>query len=178
MKDALFKVCIFGQGGVGKTCLVNRYLTGLFKEGSTMTIGVDFLLKKLEIDDIIVELQIWDFAGEERFRFLLPRYARGAAGGIFMFDLTRMASLKNVQEWLNIFKDNAEATDQEDIPMIMVGGKLDLKDKRSVDREYALNIVDQFKFKDYFECSAKTGDNVEIIFERIARILTKDLNEI
>ncbi|MCK4688545.1 MAG: GTP-binding protein, partial [Candidatus Lokiarchaeota archaeon] len=85
MADAMFKICIFGDGGVGKTTLVKRYMTGVFKGDSTMTIGVDFHVKKLEINGLNVSLQIWDFAGEDRFRFLLPSYVIGASGGIFMY---------------------------------------------------------------------------------------------
>ncbi len=82
--DAMFKLCIFGDGGVGKTTLVKRYLTGVFAGDTTMTIGVDFHIKKLNIEGKEVGLQIWDFAGEDRFRFLLPSYVFGTSGGIFM----------------------------------------------------------------------------------------------
>ena len=99
--DFLFKICIFGDGGVGKTTLLNRYVLGLFKDDSKMTIGVDFRMKQLKVNEKIVTLQIWDFAGEERFRFLLPHYITGASGGIFMYDITRYSSLKNLNEWIN-----------------------------------------------------------------------------
>ena len=100
----MFKVCLFGDGGVGKTTLINRYLTGVFKSDESITIGVDFHIKKLIIEEKRISLQIWDFAGEERFRFLLPSYVLGASGGIFVYDITRFTSLKNFQDWLDIFK--------------------------------------------------------------------------
>ncbi|MFW9899323.1 MAG: Rab family GTPase [Candidatus Thorarchaeota archaeon] len=172
MQDAMFKICIFGDGGVGKTSLVNRYLTGLFKSNSRMTIGVDFLLKNLEIEDKKVVLQIWDFAGEDRFRFILPRYVKGASGGIFMFDITRNTSLKNLPEWLEVFYEGTKDSNQQ-VPIFIVGGKLDLHDRRSVYSTDAVDMAKKYDLYDYIECSAKTGENVEIIFYKIARNLTE-----
>ena len=67
-----FKVVVFGDSQTGKTTLTHRFLTNLFKDDIQMTLGVDFLLKAIDIDNFKVKLQIWDFAGEERFRFLFP----------------------------------------------------------------------------------------------------------
>ncbi len=168
----MFKVCIFGDGGVGKTCLVNRYLTGIFKSNTTMTIGVDFLLKTLEIEGKKVALQIWDFAGEDRFRFLLPSYVKGASCGIFMFDITRVSSLRNLPKWLEGFYKGTKDSDHE-IPITLVGGKLDLHDRRSVISSDAVLLAKEYELHDYIECSAKTGENVELIFYKIARKLVE-----
>jgi len=172
MQDALFKVCIFGDGGVGKTSLVKRYLTGLFVGDSTMTLGVDFHMKNFEFHGKRVSLQIWDFAGEDRFRFLLPGYVKGASGGIFMFDITRQSSLRNFEDWLKIFKEGTEDS-QIQVPIIMIGGKLDLHDRRSVYSKDAVDLAKSYEFLDYIECSAKTGENVEIIFYKLALELTR-----
>jgi small GTP-binding protein len=172
MQDAIFKVCLFGDGGVGKTSLVHRYLTGLFTGESGMTIGVDFHMKKFEFQKKKVALQIWDFGGEERFRFLLPGYVNGASGGIFMFDITRRSSLDNFNDWLMMFKDGTKYA-TIDVPIIMAGGKLDLQARRSVSSTDALELAGKFNLFDYIECSAKTGENVEIIFYKIALEISK-----
>jgi small GTP-binding protein len=172
MQDALFKVCIFGDGGVGKTSLVKRYLTGLFTGDSGMTLGVDFHMKKFEFHGKRVSLQIWDFAGEDRFRFLLPRYVKGASGGIFMFDITRRSSLRNFGDWLEIFKGGTGDM-KIDVPIIMIGGKLDLHDRRSVFSKDAVDLAKRYELLDYIETSAKTGENVELIFYKLALELTK-----
>lgn len=164
-----FKLMIIGNGGVGKTSLVNRYLTGVFTEGS-LTIGVDFHIKSVDIEGKKATLQIWDFAGEDRFRFLLPNYAMGSHGAIFMFDITRYTSLESVEEWLEVFKKSFKETEEE-VPMIMVGGKMDLHEKRAIPREDAVEMASKYQFYDYLECSSKTGENVEDIFVRIARIM-------
>lgn len=170
--DFLFKLVIFGDGGVGKTTLVKRYLTGIFDTSTTMTIGVDFYGKKLMMYGKKVSLQIWDFAGEDRFRFLLPSYVHGASGGIFMFDITRYTSLKNFEDWLNIFRNGYHMNQHGNtLPILMVGGKLDLKYKRSVTHDQAKKAVQIQNLYDYIECSAKTGENVEELFQRLTRLL-------
>ncbi len=165
MAPSKFKILIFGDGGVGKTTLVNRYLTGVYTTGS-ITIGVDFHIKLLEIEGQEITLRIWDFAGEEKFRFLLPSYAEGSNGGIFMFDTTRYSSIKNLDEWITVFKQSMK---NQEIPLILVGGKKDLDNERSVSNQDAVDIAKSHNFKDYMECSSKTGENVEDIFIRLAR---------
>jgi small GTP-binding protein len=170
-----FKICVFGDGGVGKTSLVNRYLSGLFKSNYKITIGADFFMKKLEIDDIQITLQIWDFAGEERFRFLLPRYLEGSNGGIFMYDITRYSSILSIYDWLEVFKKTFE-TDEIDIPLIIVGGKLDLELKRTISTEQALDIVRKNKINEIIECSSKTGQNIEEIFVKISQMMIERID--
>ncbi|TES97898.1 MAG: GTP-binding protein [Promethearchaeota archaeon] len=171
--DVMFKMCLFGDGGVGKTTLLGRYLTGLFKSNQTITIGVDFHVKKVEVDGKIVLLQIWDFAGEKRFRFLLPSYILGASGGIFMFDITRYSSLKNFPEWIKIFKNGFIGAKDKPLPVIMVGGKLDLSFKRAVPTKEAFDLAKTNKLYGYIECSAKDGRNIEDIFTEIAKLMLK-----
>ena len=173
ISDAMFKICIFGDGGVGKTTLIGRYLTGVFKSNSEITIGVDFHIKRIEIQEKRVTLQIWDFAGEERFRFLLPSYVLGASGGIFMYDITRYSSLKNFQDWLAIFKQGYKGPIGQ-IPIIMVGSKLDLEYKRAVSRDDANELAKENDLLGYIECSSKDGQNVEDVFMEIGRLMMKN----
>jgi small GTP-binding protein len=168
-----FKVCVFGDGGVGKTTLIRRFATGVFKEDIKMTIGADFSVKNIDIDGRTVTLRIWDFAGEDRFRVLLPAFAKGADGGIFMYDTTRYSSLGQIKDWLEIF-EYFGSEDRGKIPIIMVGGKTDLEEKRSVTSDEALQLSNTYELKGHFECSSKTGDNVEPIFESIAKMMVEN----
>lgn len=167
MFDATYKIVIFGDAGTGKTTLTQRFLTNLFKSDSIMTIGVEFEAKRLEIDGKKIKLQIWDFGGEERFRFILPTYVRGATGGIFMYDVTNYSSLAHIDDWLLVIKKEIDYT----FPIIVVGGKADLEEDREVSSQEGIKISKSRNVAAFIECSAKTGENVEDTYEALTRLM-------
>ncbi|MBD3187458.1 hypothetical protein GF325_11555, partial [Candidatus Bathyarchaeota archaeon] len=106
--NVTLKLIELGNAGTGKTTLAHRYMTGLFKQNK-LTLGVQFHVKQVYITldsepekEYSVKLQIWDFAGEKRFRFLLPSYCRGAHGGLFLYDISRKESISDINEWLSL----------------------------------------------------------------------------
>ncbi len=161
---------IFGDAGCGKTTMTHRFLTNLFKSDTKMTIGVDFEVKSLEINGKKVKLQIWDFGGEERFRFLLPTYVRGANGALFMYDVTNYASLAHIDDWLLVVRKEIKL-DQDTFPIIVVGGKADLIDDREVTGDEGINIAKSRSVDGFIECSSKTGENVEQTFNALTSIM-------
>ena len=169
-----FKLPIFGDAGVGKTTLTHRYLHGLFKESYHHTIGVDFFLKRFEMDGKKVSLQIWDFAGEEKFRFLLPGIINGAHGTIFMFDITRYVTFENITNWLKVFK-SANETHKQKVPVLLVGSKTDLIGLRTVPAEEGKKFAKENNLLGYIEFSSKTGDNVESIFKAITKMMISNI---
>jgi len=174
MYDATYKMVIFGDAGCGKTTLNQRFLTNLFKSSTTMTIGVDFEVKSLEINEKKIKLQIWDFGGEERFRFLLPTYVRGANGALFMYDVTNYSSLAHIDDWLMIIR--REIPVDVNFPIIVVGGKADLIEDREVTGEEGINISKSRGVNGFIECSSKTGENVEETFEALTRLMMQKSN--
>lgn len=173
MAGISFKVVIFGNAGVGKTTLIDRYTTGVFSDKTTTTLGVDFYVKKIELKGQKISLQLWDFMGQERFRVLLPKFVAGAKGGVFMFDITRAETLRDINAWIEVIKECRDKKGKF-IPLVLVGGKLDLQVLRTVDPFYGKKLVEQYKqFIKYIECSSKTGENVELIFSTLAEEMLK-----
>ncbi|MFW9988074.1 MAG: Rab family GTPase, partial [Candidatus Odinarchaeota archaeon] len=160
MGELAYKICIFGETCVGKTTLARRYLKGYFEENILITMGAEIFVKFIEIEDTKIVLQIWDFGGESIFNFLLPLYSRGASGGILMFDLSRSETLERVGEWVDCFKRDL-STEKQEVPILLVGGKSDLKDQISISQEEANRTAQRYNLFEYIECSSKTGENVE-----------------
>ena len=120
--DFTFKLLMLGDASVGKTSLTHRYITGVFVDSPRLTIGVDFFSKKVRLDHgKKVKLQIWDFGGEERFRFLLPTYSKGSNAALFLYDITSHSSLESLPVWIEIVRKNAG-----NIPILLIGSKSDL----------------------------------------------------
>ena len=166
----LLKVITCGEGGVGKTTLLHRYIEGVFLADTRLTIGVEFFLKEIKIEDKKILLQVWDFGGQDHFRPLLKNYAKGARGALILFDLTRPSSLNRIEQWVNICKQ-----EDPDIPIIFLGTKLDLKDQITIDDDIALKFKEDYGFFDYLKISSKTGENVQFAFELLAKELVKKL---
>ena len=171
MTDAFFKVCIFGDGGVGKSTFIQRYLIGEFDEKLKITIGANFHSKNLEVDGKLITLQLWDLAGEERFRIILPTYVMGSSGGIFMFDSTRYSSLRNLEAWMEIVRQNTKG-----IPLLMLASKVDLIEERSVPSDTAIELATNHDFYAYGECSSKSGIYIEEAFELLTRAIMEQKN--
>ena len=171
MKKFILKILTAGEGGVGKTTLLHRYVQGQFSAETKMTIGVEFFLKEVIIDSKQCTLQLWDFGGQERFRFLLESYVLGAKGALLLFDLTRPITLDNLEQWVNIVRKG-----DPDLPVLFVGTKTDLVEDIMVDDDYAQQFQDAFNLFDYMKISSKSGDNVSSAFERLTmRILDRQM---
>ena len=177
--EIVFKICIFGDNGTGKTSFINRYITGIFHSLYSKIKGVDFYSKKVDIDSQTVALQIWDFSAEDRYRFLLPSFVSGCHAAIFMFDMTNYESLRHFEEWINMFrKGYSTKTEGTSLPLILVGGKSDLKHKRVISKMQAEKIVSSQNLHSYLECSAKTGENINIIFKHLTDLITNRIGNI
>jgi small GTP-binding protein len=161
-KHYMFKIVVAGNGGVGKTTLLRRFVDGMFDESTIMTVGVEFFLKEMKFSDFSCALQLWDLGGQEQFRHLMSSYIMGARAALLLIDLTRMPKIDEVLEWVNIVRMH-----DINLPIILVGTKLDLKDLIAVEDDIALNIKDAFNMMDYIKTSSKTGHNVERVFKTV-----------
>lgn len=164
------KIIVAGDGGVGKTSLLNRYISNDFIEGMSLTVGSDFFSQACDFKEHKIKIQIWDFGGEPRFRFILPDYCTGASGVLLAFDLSDFSTLLNVKEWLQLIRGNTENP-----VTILVGTKADNENILDEDiiKEFCLiNEIDE-----YIPTSSKTGKNVEFVFkELIRRIIARNMS--
>ena len=119
-------------------------------------------------------LQIWDFAGEVRYKFYFPIYANGSNGGIFMYDITREHTLNNIEDWLSIFNEKTRVNELN-IPILLIGGKSDLEEEREVSINEAKKLVKSYNFVDFMECSALTAHNVEKVFANLTDEILKNI---
>jgi len=169
MKNFVFKILVSGDGAVGKTTLLRKYVDGTFDESSITTVGVDFFIKQVIYENVgSCTLQIWDLGGQERFRHLLESFIMGAKGALLLFDLTQMPKIDNILNWVNMVRMH-----DFDLPIILVGTKLDLEELIAVDDESAEAIKNAFNMIEYVKTSSKTGANVELVFDLIAQELMK-----
>ena len=155
--DALFKLLIIGDSGVGKSCFLLQFTEGNFKEDHNVTIGVEYGAKILKVSTKYIKLQIWDTAGQESFRAITRSFYRNAHGVILMYDLTRLESFENLKDWLKEVRQNSDP----DTTIYLVGNQLDLaEEEREVQAEVAEAWAKENNLDGFSEASAKTAENV------------------
>ena len=169
----LYKILLLGDSAVGKSCLLLRYCDNAFQETHLTTIGLDFRLKTVELEDgKKIKIQIWDTAGQDRFRAITRNYYKGANGILLVFDVTDEQSFEHIKSWIE--KINEEA--QEGIITYLVGNKIDNIEKRVISEEKAKRLGDEFKLT-YFETSAKSSLGVNEVFSSLIKEIHKTYQE-
>lgn len=165
-----FKITLFGPGGVGKTSLLIRYIKDYFNPDLKQTIGSNFLIKDVELEDKQVRLLLWDIGGQEQFSKLRTIYFKGSNAALGVYDVTSPQSLLKLPGWVSSIKKTVKKA----IPMLVLGNKIDLE--RKVEKSEAEDLSKRLNCE-YLETSAKTGENVEIAFEKIARACVETIIE-
>jgi len=162
--DYLCKIILIGDSGIGKSSIIERFADNNFHHQFVSTIGVDFKVKTIKIDDKLVKIQAWDVAGQERFRSIVSVYYKGCHGIVVIFDITNKNSFKNVKTWLH----EVDRYIKEDVPKILIGNKSDLINRRRVSFEEANLFAESLCIK-YIETSAKDNINIDDIFYNISK---------
>jgi len=163
-----FKILLLGDAAVGKTALVNRFVSGKFRKEYLLTIGMEPYSKYAKIDKTNICYSIWDIAGSQQFTKLRSMFYRGARGALVTFDLTRKESFENAHKWLEDAK-----TGSANQKFILIGNKNDLEDQRQVSTEEAQAKADELGCMSYIETSALTGEKVEESFEKMGKALLR-----
>eukprot|EP00826_Nyctotherus_ovalis_P058106 TRINITY_DN7966_c0_g1_i25.p1 TRINITY_DN7966_c0_g1~~TRINITY_DN7966_c0_g1_i25.p1 ORF type:complete len:211 (-),score=55.83 TRINITY_DN7966_c0_g1_i25:165-797(-) len=174
-KEALFKLVIIGDASTGKTSLLRRYCDNTFDENYKCTVGVDFQIKVLKMSDQrIVKLQIWDTAGQDRFKVMTKSYYRNAKGCLIIYDLTRKETFENVKTWAEQY---SQANPDGKHSMIILGNKKDLEDQRQIEAEEGQGLASELGCN-FQEVSAKEGgEEIGEMFLNLAERLLKQEDE-
>lgn len=173
-----FKLVLLGESAVGKSLIVHRFVKNTFDDMRESTIGAAFLTQTISLpeENATIKFEIWDTAGQERYKGLAPMYYRNAHAALCVYDITLQSSFVKAQEWIKELKRQAP----EGIVVALVGNKADLESEREVDASEVDSYLEQlsrenetegFKPVIHLECSAKSGDGVLDIFDKIARKL-------
>ncbi|RDD46927.1 Ras-related protein Rab-22A [Trichoplax sp. H2] len=167
------KLCLLGDAGVGKSSLVLRFVCDTFNACSESTIGASFMSKTIEVNEQSYKYQIWDTAGQEKYRGLAPMYYRGAAAAIVVFDITREESFHTLKDWVK----ELQQLGPPNLVMAIAGNKSDLDEMREVSSHDARTFADSVDAL-FAETSALTAKNVLELFVEISKKLPQEALEL
>ncbi|MGB5909895.1 MAG: Rab family GTPase [Promethearchaeia archaeon] len=173
--ESIYKVIVIGDPAVGKTSLLNKFVTKQMEARYLPTVGVNIVKEPVDLEDMnaTVNLMFWDVAGQPQFYMLHRPYFNGADGMILVFDITRSSTFSNINNWYS----TAVKYGLSGIPRILIGNKIDLKDDRKIIMPMAEHLSEKLNAP-YFETSALKGDNVKLIFHKIAELVYKSKEEL
>lgn len=160
----VIKVIIAGDGGIGKTTLMKKVCFNQYDVHQKLTVGSDFFLRQVRVADNVFHLQVWDFGGQEQFRFFLDSFVGGAQGAILGFEVFRMATYLNLEGWIKLLRSV-----EPHMPIILVGLKLDLQYASEMGQSQVREFIKKHKLQDYVEVSSKEETNTELPFLRLVQ---------
>jgi small GTP-binding protein len=159
--DCVYKVLLLGDSTVGKTCFLKKYTDKTFQDVHMSTIGLDYRVKTMTLKSgKVVKLQIWDTAGQDRFRAITKNYYKGANGIILIYDVTSIQTYENVKNWITQIREESSPN----VIIYIAGNKIDLEEERKIKTEEGQKLAEELGLP-FFETSAKTGVNINESFE-------------
>ena len=163
-EDIVYKVLLLGDSTVGKTCFLLRYCDKTFQDAHLSTIGLDYRLKSMTLKNKKnIKLQIWDAAGQDRFRAITKNYYKGANGIILIYDVTNLQTFENVKNWITQIREEAN----KNVVIFLAGNKADLpEESRAVQKEDGQKMAEEYNIP-FQETSAKEGINVNETFQEL-----------
>ena len=166
-----FKILTIGESGVGKTCILRRYVENKFLKNHLATIGIDFKTKNVVVNSKEIKLKIWDTAGQDRFRNITNQYYKGADGIFLVFDLTDRSTFEKIENWMKQITAN---THSEEIGLVLLGNKCD-SEGRVVQESEGIDMATTLGIK-YFETSALNGYNINESFQFLTEEIMRKKN--
>jgi len=171
--EMMAKVILIGDSSVGKTNIMSKYLKNQFNENSKATVGVEFGSKLFKLNGHNIKAQIWDTAGQEKYKAITGAYYKGSKGAFVVYDITRKETFESVDKWINDLKSSGDPK----LIIIIIGNKCDLEEKREILKEQGEEKAKSFGCA-FLETSALSGDNIDKGFEMmISEIFKKYGND-
>jgi len=167
-----FRLIMIGQSTVGKSSLLRQFKEGEYFPDISLTVGVDFHAKMVKVNGNSIKLQLWDTAGQDRFRAIVKAYYRNAVGGLLVFDITNRESFASLDDW---YEEVMKYADPHKPVFVLVGNKDDQSRQRQVTKEEGMQFARNHNM-DYIETSAKSGHNVEDTFQRLSQRILQMVN--
>ena len=169
-KDLVFKILLLGDWSVGKTCFLMRYIENTFTDIHLSSIGIDYKLKNVTLENgDEAKIQIWDTAGQDRYKSITKSYVRGANGIILIFDVTNKKSFEGIQNWIKQIKDQVSSK----VSVALVANKVDDKENREISADEGMKLAKENGYP-YYEASAKEGINIEECFGDIIKQIAEN----
>lgn len=166
-QEKTVSILTVGETQVGKTSLILRFIDRVFYYDTKTTIGVDFKVKRINLQNKNVLVKIWDSAGQERFKTVTRQYYKNAEGVMLIYDVTSQKSFSMIEEWFKSIIENK----REGAQVILIGNKKDMVN-RVISAEQGESLAKKFEIK-YYETSALSGENVDQVFEELAENILK-----
>ncbi len=167
--DAVYKILLLGDSEVGKSCFLMRYADNVFVENYITTIGLDYKLKYVQLDSgEMIKVQLWDTAGQDRYRTIAKNYYKGSHGILLLYDITKRNSFENIREWIKDIKEEV----YEKAIIFLIGNKIDKNSERKITTEQGVKLAEEYNLP-FFEASAKTGENVDEIFKSLYKKISE-----
>ena len=167
--DLVFKILLLGDSEVGKSCFLMRYSDNVFIDNYITTIGLDYKLKSVKLDNgKTIKVQLWDTAGQDKYRTIAKNYFKGSHGILLLYDITKTNSFENIREWIRDIKEEVS----EKAIIFLIGNKIDLEEQRKISKEKGVELAEEYKIP-FFEASAKSGENVDEVFKALYRKISE-----
>ena len=164
-KDILYKILLLGDWSVGKTCFLMRYTDNTFTDIHLSTIGIDYKLKNITLENgEAIKVQIWDTAGQDRYKSITKSYIKGANGIILIYDVTKRKTFEGIQNWVKQIKEQVS----QRVCVALVANKIDDVEKREVTKEEGTRLGKDIGYP-FYESSAKDGININECFDNLIK---------
>ena len=168
-----FKILTIGESGVGKTCILRRFVENKFLKSHLATIGIDFRTKVIRVGGKDIKLKIWDTAGQERYHNITSQIYKGSDGIVLVYDVNDEVSFSKIRDWIEQIKSNIS---EGDISLVLLGNKCDIEE-RVVSKQKGQEMAENLKIS-YFETSALNGTGINEAFEGLTKEIMKKKNVI